>query len=259
MKVLTRNQWIGIVTILVLLVIIYVLLHWLPSPQATPDMEKRDTAVSRQLRENKRAYFDSLDAARTAHYDALRLARRDSLHRVHRYHRDSMRRADSLWWDSVRRADTIYVRAVKKDTVLELNSADTVQLQWIRGIGPSMARRIVRYREQLGGFASVRQLQDREMYLDRYGRPAAIKYCLADSTLKNFRVETDSVRQIEVNRASVNRLQQHPYISFTLAKQIYNLRREKIRIPSMDELQRLLSMPDSTADKLKPYLNFDKQ
>ena len=45
-------------------------------------------------------------------------------------------------------------------TVIELNHADTVQLKRIPGIGRGLARMIVAYRQRLGGFVSVDQLQE---------------------------------------------------------------------------------------------------
>jgi competence protein ComEA len=43
---------------------------------------------------------------------------------------------------------------------LDLNSATAQQLEVLPGIGPVIAQRIVAFREQVGGFGSVRQLRD---------------------------------------------------------------------------------------------------
>ena len=43
-------------------------------------------------------------------------------------------------------------------TVVELNSADTTALKKVPGIGSVFAKRIIKYRELLGGFYSVEQL-----------------------------------------------------------------------------------------------------
>lgn len=43
-------------------------------------------------------------------------------------------------------------------TLVELNGADTTDLMRVQGIGPSYARRIVRYRALVGGFRSVEDL-----------------------------------------------------------------------------------------------------
>jgi len=251
--ILTRNQWIGIVLILFVLALIFAGLHWLPAPKtpvtAPTEMAKKDIA------NHKKQYYDSLRHIRTAHYDSLRLARRDSLHQVYTAHRDSMRQADSLFWDSVH-ASTPH--AVKKDTVLSLNAADTNELKLIKGIGSGMARRIVRYRNQLGGYTSVNQLQDDQLYQDQYGHSIRSRYCLPDSVLRFFTIETDSIKPISVNHASVERLQSHPYISHTLAKEIYTLRRKKVTLKNVNEIRDLPHMSDSLLVRLSPYLSFEK-
>ena len=45
-------------------------------------------------------------------------------------------------------------------TVVDANAADTATLKRIPGIGSSLARSIVRYREKLGGFVHVQQIEE---------------------------------------------------------------------------------------------------
>lgn len=42
---------------------------------------------------------------------------------------------------------------------IDLNTADTLQLMALPGIGPVLSKRIVRYRERIGGFATVQELE----------------------------------------------------------------------------------------------------
>lgn len=170
--------------------------------------------------------------------------RKDSIRSHYRAWRDSVNLADSLWRDSIRNS---YARHEKRDTVLELNSADTASLQLIRGIGRSTAIKIVHYRSQLGGFVSVHQLHDVQMRLS---------FTLADSILSHFTVTTDSVHPILVNRASVHRLQQHPYLNYEQAEAIYTLRRRLFRLRSMHDLEQLDCLNSDDLLRLTPYLNF---
>jgi len=252
--ILTRNQRIGIAAIFIILSLIFAGLHWLPAPEQTPTESEVDT-LKKVIIHHKKSHYDSLRAIRTARYDSLRIVRRDSLHQLYKAHRDSAHRADSLWWDSVYHT-TPHVR--KCDTILSLNTADTNELKLIRGIGSSMARRIVRYRDELGGFVSVRQLQDEAMYQDAYGHSIKNKYCLHDSILDAFTIRNDSIRRISVNHASIERMQAHPYISYTLAKEIYTLRRKRITLNNIDDLRALPQATDSLLKHLAPYLSFEK-
>jgi len=249
--ILTGHQWIGVGVLLILLAIIFVGLHFLPHPE-TP-ASSADT-LKTTIQTNKKHYYDSLRIIRTARYDSLRLVRRDSLHQVYVAHRDSVKKVDSLWWDSVYQAQP---KSIKRDTIIELNSADTTDLKKIRGIGSSMAKRIVRYRSQLGGYTHVEQLLDNELYLDQYGHSIRSKYCIPDSVLDCFTVCMDSVKTISVNRSSIERLQAHPYISHTLAKEIYTYRRQHVKITRLEELQPLPHMNDSLYTKITPYLNLE--
>lgn len=49
---------------------------------------------------------------------------------------------------------------LKPGATLDLNTADTLLLRRLPGIGPSYARRIVRYRDRLGGFYCREQVQE---------------------------------------------------------------------------------------------------
>ena len=133
----------------------------------------------------------------------------------------------------------------KRDTIIELNTADTASLQFIRGIGLYTAIRIVQYRELLGGYYSVNQLYE----------ITDIPAARTDSLLPHLTVDTSLIIPVPVNRASVKRLYRHPYITYRQAEQLYDLRRRSIRLLSMDELSGIF-----TADELRrlmPYLQFE--
>ena len=48
----------------------------------------------------------------------------------------------------------------KDELVVEVNSADTNLFMELRGIGPVLSKRIVKYRDQLGGFRAINQLSE---------------------------------------------------------------------------------------------------
>ncbi|MCX6268616.1 MAG: helix-hairpin-helix domain-containing protein [Bacteroidetes bacterium] len=70
--------------------------------------------------------------------------------------------------------------------MVELNSADTFELQQLRGIGPGFARRIVNYRERLRGF------YDKKQVLEVFGMDTS-RYRLIE---KNLQVNPDSIHPI---------------------------------------------------------------
>lgn len=150
------------------------------------------------------------------------------------------------WHDSsgVSRDSVRVERIVKRDTILELNTSDTTELQLLRGVGRYTAVQIVRYRQALGGYYSVNQLYEiKELPKDR-----------VDSIVAHLFADASQITPIAVNRASVKQLQRHPYISYKQAEQIYDLRRRKIQLHSIDELSGLFT--DDEQQRLAPYLQF---
>lgn len=134
----------------------------------------------------------------------------------------------------------------KTYTHIELNAADTATLQQMPGIGSGRAKQIVAYRRQLGGFARSEQLLEIKNFPpDVYAKIAPY-----------LSVEPSGITKIQVNKASVERLKNHPYLTFYQAKAIYELRRTKGMLSSIDELKTLPEFDGYDFDKLQPYLDF---
>ena len=201
-------------------------------PTKKPWSERRDSI---RLADSMR--FVQWKADREARYDSF--FRADSIRheqwKVERQAKwDSMRKADSLWRDSV---GIPFIPRVKKDTILDLNHCDTAELQLIRGIGRYTASQIVRYRERLGGFYSPEQLKD-----EVFGKLSL------DTLLYRFAADSTAVQRMDVNRASIDRLQRHPYIRYEQAKAIYTLRRREVRLESIEDLR---ALPEMTEEDLR--------
>jgi competence ComEA-like helix-hairpin-helix protein len=172
--------------------------------------------------------------------DSLRHSRRDTL-------TTNTLTTDTLATDTLQR----YVSA-KRDTILNIQTADTTELKMIRGIGSYRAKQIVRYREQLGGFASVAQLREVKAL-----QPLFTDSLSADSLLAHFWLDSMAIEPLRVNSATLERLQRHPYLSFEQAKAIYELRRKKIRLESIAPLQRLDCFTEEELQRIAPYLSFE--
>jgi DNA uptake protein ComE-like DNA-binding protein len=162
---------------------------------------------------------------------------------------DTLPRRDSVRTDTLRRdtSRTYYVHE-KRDTIIELNSADTSSLQYIRGIGKYTAVQIVRYRQRLGGFVSVEQLREIE----------GLDYVKWDSVMPHLWADREQIERLKINTASVERLQRHPYMSFEQAKAVYTLRRKRIRLHNIEEL-RGLPFTEEQLTRLAPYLDFGSE
>ena len=158
---------------------------------------------------------------------------------------------DSIVVDSAR-IDSVHMdslpkwKSPKKDTILNLRTADTTELKLIRGIGSYRAKMIVRYREQLGGYARVEQIMEAR----------GMDKVIADSILPHFYIDSVVVNKIPINHIRPEVLQRHPYLNFEQAKAIYEYRRKHIRIKSAEELKKIKGLSPTDIEKILIYLDF---
>lgn len=127
---------------------------------------------------------------------------------------------------------------------VELNSADSVDLIKLYGIGPVLSRRIINYREQLGGYVNKSQLL--EVYgleIDTYG--------LIESDVT---VDADDIVKIDINKASFKILANHPYISYANTKSIMKYRELMSRFNAIDELLENHLMDSLVYSRAKYYI-----
>lgn len=146
--------------------------------------------------------------------------------------------------DAVRSGrDTLrYPVKLQPGQYVTLDDADTASLRKVPGIGRYYASRIVRYRNDLGGYVSVAQLSEIE------GIPEA--------ALSYFRVTGGAVRKLNLNRLTLNELKHHPYINFYQARRIIDYRRLKGPLHSIDDLRLLKDFSQRDIDRLRPYVEF---
>lgn len=160
---------------------------------------------------------------------------------------------DSIVVDSAR-IDSVHMdslpkwKSPKKDTILNLRTADTTELKLIRGIGSYRAKMIVRYREQLGGYARVEQIMEAR----------GMDKVIADSILPHFYIDSVVVNKIPINHIRPEVLQRHPYLNFEQAKAIYEYRRKHIRIKSAEELKKIKGLSPTDIEKISIYLDFSQ-
>ena len=139
--------------------------------------------------------------------------------------------------------DTLkYPQKLKVGQYISLNTADTTMLKKVPSIGSTFASRIVRYREQLGGYFSVSQL------LEIDGFP--------EEALKFFVINNKSIHKLNVNKLSLNQLRKHPYINFYQAREICDYRRLKGPLNSLSELHLFKDFSAEDIQRLSPYVSF---
>lgn len=229
---LTQNQINGIIWIAILLaVIIAIKLFSSPKEENSPQTD------SMQLQ--TQAFLEKIE-------DSVYRSRRpdDSRQQYPRQPRQASARssdeAPRNWYTTDPPA------ATRRSLTVELNSADTTTLMLLHGIGPAFARRIVRYRDRLGGFVATEQL------LEVYGFTPELLAHIAphlalDSTIRS---------RMPVNSIPLKQFIKHPYVDYYFARDLVNLRSRGIVFATPDDLHAIPSCTDTMLSKLLPYLDF---
>ena len=180
---------------------------------------------------------------------ALLTKKEDSVYRSRR-HLSSHRRNQHPEWSKEEEKADLYSHTppapTRRELTVELNSADSLTLQLLHGIGPAFARRIVRYRERLGGFHSTEQL------LEVYGFTPQ----LLNHISPHLRLDTSSLRRIPVNSIKLKDLTKHPYVDYYFARDLVKLRSQGTFFNGPDDLRTIPSCNDSLITRLIPYLDF---
>jgi len=141
----------------------------------------------------------------------------------------------------------------KEETILqhfykiELNSADSLDLQKIYGIGQKTASQIIKYREMLGGYVSVNQLN--EVYIIDSNRFLQIS--------PHVYVDEQSIQKININKLSIRELSKHPYIDDYLAKSIVNYRQKNGNYTEISEIKKAVLIYEELYLKIAPYLSVE--
>ncbi|GAB3218391.1 helix-hairpin-helix domain-containing protein [Algoriphagus aestuariicola] len=128
---------------------------------------------------------------------------------------------------------------------IPFSQADSVTLQIVPGIGPGTASRIIKYRQQLGGFHSQEQL------LEVYG----LTEDLASTLWEFFEFDSLIFKKIPANSATIEEFSAHPYISYGEAKVLVAYRKQHGEFLNTDELLNIKIFKLEWVQKIKPYLD----
>lgn len=144
-----------------------------------------------------------------------------------------------------KRVDSNYSKQ-KIQNSININQADSATWVEMKGIGPSFAKRILKYRERLGGFYSIEQLK--EVYgLDSNWVNENRKFLLIGEGI---------YKKVKVNSAEWKDFN-HPYIPYKQINIVINYRKQHGPFNSYEDLKKI-SLFDSTLwVRTKYYLSFE--
>ncbi len=131
----------------------------------------------------------------------------------------------------------------RKNLHIELNTADTSTLKKVYGIGKVLSIRIIKYRDQLGGFYNKKQL------LEIYG----IKPENYQKIKSQVWTDTTKIKKIDMNDVTFKKLLRHPYMNLEQVKKLMKYK-DRHRIFTISQLQTDGIFDKDLLNKMKPYM-----
>ncbi len=129
-------------------------------------------------------------------------------------------------------------------TLIDINTADTTAWIALPGIGSKLSQRIISFRDKLGGFYKLEQVAE------TFGLP--------DSTFQKIKpslsLSSASVKQINVNAATVDELKSHPYLRYAIANAIMQYKNQHGNFASIEDLKKVIPVTEEVFAKVYPYL-----
>jgi DNA uptake protein ComE-like DNA-binding protein len=207
-------------SIILLAVIIVILCLRVTVPEKNTDIEDYSDSLSYSSDYKDVARVEPKSAGSIIHYNILRQDTAVKKRNVHSY---------------------------QKKALINLNRCDTSELISLPGIGRVLSVRIIKYRNLLGGYASVNQLSE------VYGLPSETYDLIKDRVY----ADTSLVVRISINSAGYKELSRLPYFEKYEVSAILKYRELKGSIRGIYELVENKLIPSAKVPKIKPYLKFD--
>ena len=134
--------------------------------------------------------------------------------------------------------------STKSKFIVNINLADSLQWRKLRGVGPKRSIQILNYKNALGGFVRVSQVNE--------------VFSINDSLFKSFErflsIKDSSLVKININTCSVKQLKNHPYINWNLANSIVNFREQHGDFKLLEDLKKIHILDNKLYYKIVPYL-----
>lgn len=129
--------------------------------------------------------------------------------------------------------------------IIDINKADANMLKNINGIGDVYANKIIKNRDQLGGYHLLSQLS----------------FVLPDSVLTKIKpyleIKPNSHKRIKINKIDAATLTLHPLFKYK-ADMIMNYKSNHGNFKSIHDIWKIQGIKKDFIDRIEPYLDFDE-
>ncbi len=131
--------------------------------------------------------------------------------------------------------------------VKDLNNSTQEDLMKVRGIGPALSERILKYKSTIGAFVVMDQLNEVYGLSDEVVRELKKYFIISD---------TSEVKKIKINELSIKELGAFPYFRFPVSKEIVTYRSMNGEIRGVDDLAKIPGFPIEKIKIIALYLEF---
>jgi len=129
---------------------------------------------------------------------------------------------------------------------LDINNSSVEDWKQLSGIGEITAKRIVNFRDKLGGFVSIEQIK--------------MTYNLPDSVIEKVATQlivSPIPNKILINTLTAEELKLHPYIKTKQAHIIINYRVNHGNYQNIEDLYKVKALKPDFFEQIQPYLSFE--
>jgi competence ComEA-like helix-hairpin-helix protein len=133
----------------------------------------------------------------------------------------------------------------RKQQAIDINTADSAAWVALNGIGPGFAKRIITYREKLGGFYQVEQLK--EVY--------GLDSIWVKENKALLKVGAGVYRFLAINQVEWKDFK-HPYLPYGQSKVVLAYRKQHGVLKDFEALEKIQLLDLVAWKRLKPYLSF---
>jgi competence ComEA-like helix-hairpin-helix protein len=126
---------------------------------------------------------------------------------------------------------------------INLNTANLDELTSVKGIGEATANKLIKYRNLLGGFSSMAQIEE------VYGLWDKVKPAIYE----NLMVSEKDIQKRNLKSISVEELAKHPYLSWNESKAIVNFLKQHPNTNEFTELEKIHILDSEKIKKILPY------
>ena len=152
---------------------------------------------------------------------------------------------DSDFYSKTNYTKPVYEKKIYPKTIIDINTADSLAIVYLKGIGPGFTKRIIKYRTMLGGFHSMSQLKE------VYGMTDSLYTSLSTQ----IKVDEFTITKIPINAIDFNSLRKHPYFNFQTAQAVINYKFKHGRLTESD-FENLGVFSEEKLKLILPYLTY---